>query len=129
MVKILRAIWLAAAGLWLCAVCGCGPWRSGDDLYVALQDEDPAVRIEAGHRAGQVKDQAAVPYLVDRLTDSEKDVRFFAIIALQRITGETMGWRYYEPVAKRAEAVRRWREWLRRRGKRPTTARQTKDRT
>ena len=96
--------------LMVCMSAGCD--MSGANLYTALQHEDPSVRIQAVHTAGKTKDPKAVPYLIDRLTDSESDVRFYAIQALKRSTGETMGYEYYEPAAKRAEAVRRWREWL-----------------
>ncbi len=96
--------------LMLCISAGCS--LTGADLYAALQDEDPSVRIQAVHTAGKTQDPKAVPYLVDRLTDSESDVRFYAIGALKRSTGETMGYNYYEPAAKRAEAVQRWRQWL-----------------
>lgn len=96
--------------LMVCMSGGCD--IGGANLYAALQDEDPSVRIQAVHTAGKTKDPKAVPYLVDRLTDSESDVRFYAIEALKRSTGETMGYKYYKPAAKRAEAVERWREWL-----------------
>ncbi len=92
------------------AAAGCGP--SGPELYQQFQDEDPAVRIKAIVQAGKLKDQKSVPYLVDRLTDSESDVRFFAIIALQKITGEDKGYKPWEPDAKRKEAVGRWRQYL-----------------
>jgi len=82
-------------------------------LQADLQHDDPDVRIKAITRAGNTKSTCAVPFLVDRLTDSQKDVRFFAIGALQRITGRTMGWRYYGRPAERARAVQKWRQWLR----------------
>ena len=81
-------------------------------LYHRLQHEDPSVRMAAVLEAGRWKRIKAVPYLVDRLTDSEAEVRFAAIQALQKITGQTMGYRYYEPSTKRDEAARRWRKWL-----------------
>jgi hypothetical protein len=49
---------------------------------------------------------------VDRLSDTESDVRLFAILALQDITGKTMGYRHYDPPDRRIEAIQRWREWL-----------------
>ena len=108
--KELRTILLAAVGVWVCSTAGCGPPPA--DLYARLQHEDPSVRNRAIAIAGRTRDQGAVPYLVDRLTDSQKDVRFFAILSLKRITGETMDYRYYDPPEKRKEAVRRWREWV-----------------
>jgi hypothetical protein len=81
-------------------------------LYERFQDEDPSVRMKAVLRAGRWKDRESMPYLVDRLTDGEAEVRFAAILALRRITDETFGYRYYESAAKREQAVRRWRQWL-----------------
>ncbi len=94
----------------LCGSLGCGPPRGG--LYTKLQAEDPSARLEGVIEAGQSQDPQAVPYLIDRLTDSEQDVRFFAILALDRITGQTLGYRHYAPLAERLEAAQRWREWL-----------------
>ena len=96
--------------LMMCLSAGCSMSRA--NLYADLQDEDPSVRIQAVHTAGKTKAPKTVPYLVDRLTDSESDVRFYAIESLRRSTGETMGYKYYEPAPQRAEAVKRWREWL-----------------
>ena len=109
-VKALRITSAVLLGVCLIRTWGCTP--SNDDLYVALQAEDPNVRLKAIHRAGQIKDEAAVPFLVDRLTDSQEVVRFFAILALERITGSTMDWNYYDPPVERAGAVDRWRAWL-----------------
>jgi hypothetical protein len=81
-------------------------------LYERFQSEDPSDRMEAAIEAGRWRDRKSVPYLVDRLTDSEPEVRFAAIHALQRITGTTRGYRYYKSSAERGEAVRRWRQWL-----------------
>ncbi|MGB2824240.1 MAG: HEAT repeat domain-containing protein [Phycisphaerae bacterium] len=93
------------------------PWTMarGDsrrELYRRFQSEDPSVRMKAALQAGREKDTKSVPYLVDRLTDSEAEIRFVAVIALERITGTTRGYRYYEPPPKRDEAVQRWRSWL-----------------
>ena len=97
-------------------LCVLGVWAGCDSpgltLYQQLQDENPQVRFRAVKQAGQRKDQKAVPYLVDRLTDPERSVRFFAIIALEKITNQTMGYSHYAPAADRAEAVERWRQWL-----------------
>ena len=94
---------------------GCDA-SGGGTLYQRLQHEDPAVRIEAMRQAVRQNDDQALPYLVDRLNDSETDVRFFAIVALEKMTGRRMGYEHYAPATQRAEAVERWRAWLRRRG-------------
>jgi len=92
-------------------------WTIGKDdaragLYRRFQSEDPSVRMAAVLQVGRQKDRKSAPYLVDRLTDAEAEVRFAAIFALQRITGTTRGYRYYESSARRGEAVQRWRAWL-----------------
>ena len=88
---------------------GCG---NPGQLQADLQHEDPSVRMKAICKAGNAADKSAAPFLVDRLTDSQKDVRFFSIIALKRVTGQTMGWNYYDPPDERDQAVQRWRQWL-----------------
>ena len=115
-VTLLGNVWSLA-----CLVGGCGP--SGEELYRKLQDKDPSVRIAAAVRAAELKDEKAVPHLVERLSDGEDDVRFFAYIALRKITGQTMGYRYYDPPQPRAEAIRRWREWMKQRHLSPPTTR------
>ncbi len=99
-------------------LCSCGRLPVGqDEIYAHLQSEDPGVRIEAIGRAGEQKLVKAVPYLIDRLTDSEEDVRLFAIIALEKITGERRGYVYYGPAADRQRIARQWREhWKARTG-------------
>jgi hypothetical protein len=46
------------------------------------------------------------------LEDDSPDVRMFAIGALRRMTGKDFGYRFYAEEDERAEAVKRWREWL-----------------
>ncbi len=91
-------------------VCGCGLAQTPSEKF---QAEDPKVRIDAAIDAARKKDSTAVSYLVDRLEDPESDVRFFSFLALKEITGRTMGWRHYYGRARRAEAVKKWRDWLR----------------
>ena len=63
-------------------------------------------------------------HLVDRLNDSEAEIRLLAILALDKTTGTTCGYRYYEPPERRAEAVARWRRWLLSRAPNPPAATQ-----
>jgi len=77
-----------------------------------FRSEDPKVRIAAIRRAGRDKLQSAAPHLVERLTDSEADVRMFAIAALKEITGLTHGYRHFDNEELRFKAVDRWRQWL-----------------
>jgi hypothetical protein len=50
---------------------------------------------------------------VDRLEDEDAAVRFFAIIALERITGRRFGYEYSQPSRERAAAIVRWRDYVR----------------
>lgn len=105
------SVWLwAAATLVLLSGCG-GPF----DRKMRLSDldsPDPAVRIMAIKWAGDSKASSAVPRLVDFLHDEDASVRFFAVEALRRITGTDNGYDYKASPQLRAEAVERWREFL-----------------
>ena len=93
-----------AAGMWGCAYPGTG--------RASLTSRDADQRIKAIVRTAETRDNKAVPLLVDRLEDHDEAVRMFAIEALRRLTGQSMGWRYYEPPLRRAAAVAAWRAWL-----------------
>jgi hypothetical protein len=79
-----------------------------------IQSDDANRRILAIRVAGQTKDRNAVPLLVDRLEDEDEAVRFFAILALERITGQRFGYDYGRSSGDRAPAVQRWRDYVRR---------------
>jgi HEAT repeat protein len=81
-----------------------------------LQDPNPTVRIMAIKWAGDHKVSLAVPQLVDFLKDEDRSVRFYAIEALRRITGTDKGYDYKASPELRAEAVGRWREFLKEKG-------------
>jgi len=82
-------------------------------LYGRLQSPNKDVRIQAILQAGREKDAKAVPYLVDRLGEGYAEVRFAAIVALEKITQTDQGYRYWAPAAQRDQAIARWRQWLR----------------
>jgi hypothetical protein len=92
----------------LAALGGCG----GPTVAAGLQSEDPSQRINSAVEAGQSRDANAAPLLVDRLSDSDSDVRFYAILALRKITGTDMGYSFYDPPDQREAAIARWRQWL-----------------
>ena len=89
------------------AVAGCArPTGKG------IADEDASFKIPAIKSAVQKKDRSAAPQLVNDLSSTDPAVRFYAIGALKRLTGEDYGYRYYDDAADRGPAVARWREWL-----------------
>ncbi len=102
--------WVLPAAAFL---AGCAPTApAGGALYARLQSDSPFTRARAVVQAAEARDDGAIPYLVDRLTDSERSVRLFAIRSLQKLTGRTFGYRHYDPPDKRQKAVGQWRHWL-----------------
>ncbi|MCD4699628.1 MAG: HEAT repeat domain-containing protein [Phycisphaerae bacterium] len=97
------------------AVFSAGCNGSDNGLASGLQGELASERAEACIRAGQSRDESVLPLLVERLEDTDADVRLFAIGALKKITDRDFGYRYYAPPSDRSEAVQRWRKWLRQR--------------
>lgn len=95
---------------------GCAPPTEAE--YRQFEDEDPDVRISAIRQAGNHKDRQAIGYLIGCLTDPERDVRFFAIVALEKIVGKEtaskMGYQHFARARLRADAVDRWRQWWQR---------------
>jgi hypothetical protein len=100
---------LAAALLIGLTGCAQRPYRS---LAEGLQSEDPANRISATIEAADTGDREVLPLLVDQLDDPDADVRMYAILSLRKLTGQTLGYRFYADPADRAAAVARWRAWL-----------------
>jgi len=72
----------------------------------------PEVNIAAMRRAARDRDVTAAKSLVHELESDDPAVRFYAINALQRLTGERRGYEFFAPEEKRAEAVERWKQWL-----------------
>ena len=99
--------------LFFAAVLLAGCNGTNKDIAAGLQSELASERAEACIRAGQSRDKSVLPLLVERLEDTDADVRLFAISALKKITGMDLEYRYYAPPDDRIEAVLRWRKWLR----------------
>lgn len=93
---------------------GCGPPRT--PYPAALLSERPEERIAAIKRAAETADRDAVPVLIDRLDDDDEAVRFYAILALERLTGTRMGYDYRSPEAERWRSIERWRQQFNRQG-------------
>lgn len=89
---------------------GCGPPRTA--YPKALQSEYTAERIGAIKHAAEIGDRSVLDVLVDRLEDEDEAVRFYAIKALDRLTGKTLDYAYYAPEQVRRAAVARWRRYL-----------------
>ena len=98
------------AVLWWAGVGGCNATASR--AKVSLESPDPSVRVLAIVRAADRDDHSAVPLLVDRLEDEDAAVRLYAILALDRLTGVRLGYRYEAASVERRAGVERWRRYL-----------------
>ncbi len=84
----------------------CGP--SATDAH--FDSANPAARLYAIERAARTGDITAAAHLVEQLDSGDPAVRLLAIAALKRLTGETYGYRHYDPPHLRRPAIRRWVE-------------------
>jgi hypothetical protein len=89
---------------------------------------DPVIKIPAIKIKAEAQDESVVPQLVEELDNDDPAVRFYAIRALEELTGQTLGYRYYDDDLERRPAVESWRCWLdeRRAGDAATNAAATK---
>ena len=87
----------------LLLLASCGPTITPD-----FDSPEPAARNAAIVKAAEHKDPAAVPDLVRMLDSDDPATRLLAIVALERITGETMGFDASGPEMDRRAAVDRW---------------------
>ena len=105
--RILSAA-LSAATLLTPVACG-PPAITGD-----FDSPQPAARIFAARRAAAETDPArvrkAMPGLIRNLTSDDPAVRLLSAEALKELTGETYGYRYFDPEWLRWPAVDRWRD-------------------
>lgn len=94
---------------WLCCAClaigltACGPTITAD-----FDSAEPAARNAAIVEAAAKNDRAAVPDLVRMLDSDDPATRLLAINALEKITGERLGYEYTAPEHERVKAVERW---------------------
>lgn len=96
----------AAAGL---ASSACDGPAARDRLRSAY----PPDRAGAIVQIERQRDVSAAHDLVSLLEDDDPAVRMYAIVALERLCGQTYGYRYYGPEIERRDAVLRWRAALR----------------
>ncbi|QOJ01478.1 MAG: hypothetical protein HRU70_13685 [Phycisphaeraceae bacterium] len=103
------------AGLWapttLVLAAALGPGGCILESEAGLASNDPQKRFEAISAAAARGDRSAVPGLVRRLDSDDPAERLLAINALERITGERLGYDHAAPKAERSKAVERWARW------------------
>jgi hypothetical protein len=78
----------------------------------SINSDSPACAIPAIKAAAASNDRTAIPRLIEDLDNSDSAIRFAAIQALEKMTGQTLDYQYYDEEAARWPAVQRWRQWL-----------------
>lgn len=109
--KLGKAANLVSIGL-IGLACGIGCRADRSEPAFRIESPDPAERIRSIRAAAEAGDAASIPQLVDRLDDEDESVRFFAIAALARLTGQRFDYRAFDPPTARRASVARWREYV-----------------
>jgi HEAT repeat protein len=99
--------WLGVATVALACSSGCHTSGAGREQLVSPY---PLDRVQAAVQLAEAGDAQAVDQLIVLLEDRDRGVRMYAILALERLCGETYEYRYYDPEPLRAAAIARWRE-------------------
>lgn len=89
-------------------VVSCRPPRPP----LRIDDPDPIVKIPAIKKAVREQDRRQIELLISDLDSDDAAVRMFAIEALQRLTGEDLGYRYWDNEIDRRPALERWKTWI-----------------
>ena len=71
----------------------------------------PAHRLDAIVLASDASDPGSLRGLIQQLDSDDAAARLLAIRALEKRTGQTLGYRHDDPPWLRAEAVERWSAW------------------
>jgi hypothetical protein len=79
---------------------------------LTVTHDDPGIKIPAIKKAVREKDRSVVPRLVEELSSDDPAVRFYAIGALEELTGQTLGYQYFEDDEGRKPAIQKWKKWL-----------------
>jgi hypothetical protein len=98
-----------AALFLLPALAACGPSATAGGFDSA----NPAGKLYAIEQAARTQDRAAIPRIIEQLASDDPAVRAVAIATLQKLTGETYGYRDYDPPSQRQAAIDRWIDALR----------------
>ena len=103
------ALIVAACGaVVLAPLAGCGRGR----VKPVIGSRDPSEKIPGIVQAVRKRDLPKARYMVKALSSDDPAVRMFAIGGLERLTGETFGYNYYDDEDAREPAVKRWQQWL-----------------
>ncbi len=68
----------------------------------------PAARLHALGQAARTGDRSDIKRIVELLDSDDAAVRLLAISTLERLTGETFGYRHYDPRWEREDSIQKW---------------------
>lgn len=97
-----------------------GKWKleAAREGLARLLDEDPIVaRHEAAMALAAMGDRSGYPVLIDELDSDDWADQRRGIVALARLTGQTLDFHWAAPEDRRDEAVERWEAWWKRGGR------------
>ena len=91
-------------GLIACASPGCR-------IPKGFDSPESMARVDAALEATDRGDMDSLPHLIEMLDSDDPFVRLVGIRTLERLTGETKGYRHDDPPADRRRAADAWAEW------------------
>jgi len=94
---------IVGGALWMGLAAAC--------TRASFDDPDPASQLAALERAIEANDRSKIPEMIELLDSDDPAVRLFAILGLERMTGETHGYDFAAPEAERHAATERWVAW------------------
>lgn len=109
LLPLLLAEWLVQCG---CTQKDASPARrleaqdASERISAIIELTERAQAVPAEHRSE--RRESLIPLLVDRLDDEDEGVRFYAILALEKLTGTRLGYDYRASASTRREGIRRW---------------------
>jgi len=102
-VRILVAVGLATVG-------GC----TDPSTVVGFDEADPGARIRAIQQASGQEDRQSLGKLIEALDSDDPAVRFLAVRALEKRTGQTFGYEHFASRSDREAAMKSWQDWFER---------------
>lgn len=103
---MIRLTALLFAALLAASCAGVGP-------EPGFRSSDPIERVRALAEAIDATDHASIPELIAMLDADDPAVRMLAIRGLERLTGESRGFRWDDPQPQRDAAIEEWVRWWR----------------
>jgi hypothetical protein len=92
--------------MWALVACAPSATQGG------FKNPAPGAQVYAIESAVRDERKQQIPEIVECLRSDDDLVRMMAIGALERMTGQTLGYDFADPLPLRLEGYRRWREWV-----------------